>query len=162
MVEVLTRPKHIGVWLSGGTSISQLHLSWVQILVRADIFSFLNSTRTHTVLCSYFLVWIWEWLVIFLVRMLSLNNVHKNSLWDLWGLRLGDCLSFFNRELGFHVDVPQVLLLVSGLCKMSRLRRLYINENELDFQGIPPGMGKLGAMEIFSAADNQVQFWIKP
>ena len=31
-----------------------------------------------------------------------------------------------------------------------------MNENELDFQGIPPGMGKLGAMEIFSAADNQV------
>ena len=43
-----------------------------------------------------------------------------------------------------------------GLCKLSRLRRLYVNENELDFQGIPPGMGKLGAMEIFSAADNQV------
>jgi hypothetical protein len=44
---------------------------------------------------------------------------------------------------------------------LSRLRRLYVNENELDFQGIPPGMGKLGAMEIFSAADNQVQLFLK-
>ena len=48
-----------------------------------------------------------------------------------------------------------------GLCKLSRLRRLYVNENELDFQGIPPGMGKLGAMEIFSAADNQVGIFLK-
>ena len=57
---------------------------------------------------------------------------------------------------------PFMFYVFSGLCKLSRLRRLYVNENELDFQGIPPGMGKLGAMEIFSAADNQVRVYAQP
>ena len=37
------------------------------------------------------------------------------------------------------------------------MRKLYLNENQLDFEGIPSGMGKLVGLEIFSAADNQVR-----
>jgi len=32
-----------------------------------------------------------------------------------------------------------------------------LNENDLDFEGIPPGVGKLSALETFSAADNKLE-----
>ena len=38
-----------------------------------------------------------------------------------------------------------------------QLKKLYVNENELDFEGIPSGIGKLVEMQIFSAADNQLE-----
>lgn len=47
--------------------------------------------------------------------------------------------------------------LPSSLCKVSTLRRLYVNANELDFEGIPSGIGKLSRLEIFSAAHNQLE-----
>ena len=43
------------------------------------------------------------------------------------------------------------------LCKLEHVRRLYLNENELDFDGIPSGIGKLGALEVFSAAYNKLE-----
>ncbi len=51
----------------------------------------------------------------------------------------------------------QIVSLPSGLCKLSKLRKLYLNENKLDFEGIPSGVGKLGALEVFAAADNQLE-----
>ncbi len=45
----------------------------------------------------------------------------------------------------------------AALCKLPRLRKLYLNDNLLDFEGIPSGIGKLGALEIFAAADNQLE-----
>lgn len=47
--------------------------------------------------------------------------------------------------------------LPSTICKIATLRRLFVNNNELDFQGIPSGIGKLGRLEIFSAAHNQLE-----
>ncbi|KAB7507509.1 Protein flightless-1 [Armadillidium nasatum] len=37
------------------------------------------------------------------------------------------------------------------------MRRLFLNENELDFDGIPSGIGKLGKLEVFSAAHNKLE-----
>lgn len=47
--------------------------------------------------------------------------------------------------------------LPSSLCKIYTLRRLYVNDNKLDFEGIPSGIGKLGALEVFSAANNELE-----
>lgn len=47
--------------------------------------------------------------------------------------------------------------LPSALCKLAKLRQLYVNDNQLNFDGIPSGIGKLGALEIFSAANNQLE-----
>lgn len=47
--------------------------------------------------------------------------------------------------------------LPSSLCKITSLRRLYVNDNELDFEGIPSGIGKLCSLEVFSAAHNQLE-----
>jgi hypothetical protein len=40
---------------------------------------------------------------------------------------------------------------------LTKIRKLFLNENQLDFNGIPSGIGKLVALEIFSAADNLLE-----
>lgn len=47
--------------------------------------------------------------------------------------------------------------LPASLCKLMCLRRLYVNNNQLDFDGIPSGIGKLGYLEVFSASNNQLE-----
>ncbi|KAK7501988.1 hypothetical protein BaRGS_00006740 [Batillaria attramentaria] len=41
--------------------------------------------------------------------------------------------------------------------KLTSLRKLYLNCNQLDFEGIPPNIGKLHDLEIFSAAKNNLE-----
>lgn len=47
--------------------------------------------------------------------------------------------------------------LPAAVCKLGFLRRLYVDENEIDFEGVPSGIGKLGALEIFSASSNHIE-----
>ncbi|KAI1292098.1 Protein flightless-1 [Halotydeus destructor] len=47
--------------------------------------------------------------------------------------------------------------LPTSLCKLSKLKRLFLNDNQLDFEGIPSGIGKLLNLEVFSAANNQLE-----
>jgi Leucine-rich repeat (LRR) protein len=47
--------------------------------------------------------------------------------------------------------------LPASLCKVMTLCRLYVNDNQLDFEGIPSGIGKLSNLEVFSAANNQLE-----
>lgn len=47
--------------------------------------------------------------------------------------------------------------LPASLCKLQNLRRLHVDDNQLDFEGIPSGIGKLGALEVFSAANNLLE-----
>lgn len=47
--------------------------------------------------------------------------------------------------------------LPASLCKLTQLRRLYLNDNKLDFEGIPSGIGKLCCLEIFSASNNLLE-----
>ncbi|SPP86887.1 blast:Protein flightless-1 [Drosophila guanche] len=51
----------------------------------------------------------------------------------------------------------QLTALPAALCKLSKLRRLFVNDNKLNFEGIPSGIGKLGALEVFSAANNLLE-----
>ncbi|KAJ0176501.1 hypothetical protein K1T71_007680 [Dendrolimus kikuchii] len=44
-----------------------------------------------------------------------------------------------------------------SLCKLQNLRRLHVDDNKLDFEGIPSGIGKLGNLEVFSAANNLLE-----
>ncbi|RWS11681.1 protein flightless-1-like protein [Dinothrombium tinctorium] len=47
--------------------------------------------------------------------------------------------------------------LPSELCKLSKLRRLYISYNNIDFDGIPSGIGKLCNLEVFVASNNNLE-----
>lgn len=44
-----------------------------------------------------------------------------------------------------------------SICKILTLRNLYLNDNQLDFDGIPSGIGKLLSLQIFSAAKNRLE-----
>ncbi|CAL4062789.1 unnamed protein product [Meganyctiphanes norvegica] len=48
-------------------------------------------------------------------------------------------------------------VLPSQLCKLDKLKRLMVNENQLDFEGIPSGIGKLASLVVFSAAHNRLE-----
>lgn len=43
------------------------------------------------------------------------------------------------------------------LCRVVSLRKLYLNNNVLTFNGIPSGIGKLSNLEVFSAAHNNLE-----
>lgn len=45
----------------------------------------------------------------------------------------------------------------STLHKLSSLKKLYVNGNELDFEGIPASIGKLPNLEVFSASNNNIE-----
>ncbi|XP_023344300.1 protein flightless-1 isoform X2 [Eurytemora carolleeae] len=51
----------------------------------------------------------------------------------------------------------KITSLPGSLCKLFKLKKLYVCENQLDFEGIPAGIGKLSCLEIFSAADNNLE-----
>lgn len=50
-----------------------------------------------------------------------------------------------------------VLCFQSAICKLSKLKKLYLNSNKLDFDGIPSGIGKLGSLEEFMASNNNLE-----
>lgn len=68
-------------------------------------------------------------------------------------LVIEDCQKLESLNLSYN----KLNALPASLCKLSYLRRLYVNNNELDFDGIPSGIGKLGALEIFSASNNHLE-----
>lgn len=45
----------------------------------------------------------------------------------------------------------------SAICKLAKLKKLYINSNKLDFDGVPPGVGKLSSLTEFMAANNNLE-----
>lgn len=45
----------------------------------------------------------------------------------------------------------------SAICKLSKLKKLYVNTNKLDFDGVPPGIGKLSSLTEFMAANNNLE-----
>ena len=45
----------------------------------------------------------------------------------------------------------------STVCKLAKLKKLYLNSNKLDFDGIPSGVGKLSCLVEFMAANNNLE-----
>lgn len=66
-------------------------------------------------------------------------------------------IEFWQKIETINLSHNKLTALPVSLCKLSSLRRLYVNDNQLDFEGIPSGIGKLGCLEIFSAANNQLE-----
>jgi hypothetical protein len=54
-------------------------------------------------------------------------------------------------------DVFFYAQLQGSLCRLEHLRKLYVNSNSLDFNGIPAGIGKLYDLEVFSASNNNLE-----
>ena len=50
-----------------------------------------------------------------------------------------------------------IIVCQASLCRLENLRKLYVNSNQLDFNGIPAGIGKLYNLEVFSASNNNLE-----
>lgn len=57
----------------------------------------------------------------------------------------------------FNICRNKLTAIPASLCKIVTLRRLYLNDNQLDFEGIPSGIGKLSSLQVFSAANNRLE-----
>lgn len=51
----------------------------------------------------------------------------------------------------------QLRSLPSSLCNLPHLRRLYVDSNLLESNGLPEDLGQLPALELFSASDNLLE-----
>lgn len=45
----------------------------------------------------------------------------------------------------------------SAICKLSKMKKLYVNSNKIDFDGLPSGVGKLSNLVEFMAANNNLE-----
>ncbi|VDL90935.1 unnamed protein product [Schistocephalus solidus] len=89
---------------------------------------------------------------VFQLRSLRKLDVSRNSITDL--SMLTD--NWPNLEY-LNLSFNQLLCLPSGLTRLTKLRKLYINNNQLKFDGIPSGIGKLNDLEVFDAAHNLLE-----
>ncbi|CRL07521.1 CLUMA_CG020486, isoform A [Clunio marinus] len=90
--------------------------------------------------------------VIYNLVNLKRLNVSDNEIKDV-----SPNIEALQKLESLNLSRNEITSLPSSLCKLAKLRRLYVNDNQLNFDGIPSGIGKLGALEIFSAANNQLE-----
>lgn len=90
--------------------------------------------------------------VIYNLINLKRFNVSENDIKDIsLSIEMLQKLEILNLSRNELTALPNTI------CKLSKLRQLYINENMINFDGIPSGIGKLGSLEVFSAACNQLE-----
>lgn len=87
----------------------------------------------------------------------QLSNLKRLNLSENEITELSSAIELWQKLETLNLSHNKLTSLPSSLCKISTLRRLYVNDNQLDFKGIPSGIGKLGRLEIFSAAHNQLE-----
>ncbi|XP_060528403.1 protein flightless-1 [Cylas formicarius] len=87
----------------------------------------------------------------------SLPNLKRLNLSDNEITEISTAMEFWQKLETLNISHNKLSSLPASLCKLALLRRLYVNDNQLDFEGIPSGIGKLGCLEIFSAAHNQLE-----
>uniref|UniRef100_A0AAQ4QXE9 FLII actin remodeling protein n=1 Tax=Gasterosteus aculeatus aculeatus TaxID=481459 RepID=A0AAQ4QXE9_GASAC len=86
---------------------------------------------------------------------LSCNDLTRlpECLYSLSSLKRLNLSSNQISELSLCIDQSRV----SAICKLAKLKKLYINSNKLDFDGVPPGVGKLSSLTEFMAANNNLE-----
>lgn len=90
----------------------------------------------------------------------ALNNLINLKRLNLSGNKIVDIsinIEHLQKLETLNLSRNEIIALPQTLCKLSQLRRLYVNDNQLNFDGIPSGIGKLGNLEIFSASNNHLE-----
>uniref|UniRef100_A0A2K6UQH1 FLII actin remodeling protein n=1 Tax=Saimiri boliviensis boliviensis TaxID=39432 RepID=A0A2K6UQH1_SAIBB len=78
---------------------------------------------------------------------LSSNQITELSL----------CIDQWVHVETLNLSRNQLTSLPSAICKLGKLKKLYLNSNKLDFDGLPSGIGKLTNLEEFMAANNNLE-----
>ncbi|KAK7075215.1 hypothetical protein SK128_020054 [Halocaridina rubra] len=89
---------------------------------------------------------------IYTLRNLKRLNVSDNEI-----VEVGTNIENWSKLEVLNLCRNQLTALPSQICKLETLRRLMVNENQLDFEGIPSGIGKIVGLEVFSAAHNHLE-----
>ncbi|CAF4932515.1 unnamed protein product [Pieris macdunnoughi] len=87
----------------------------------------------------------------------SLQNLKRLNLSDNEISEISSAMDIWQKLESFNLSRNKLTALPASLCKLQNLRRLHVDDNKLDFEGIPSGIGKLGALEVFSAANNLLE-----
>lgn len=90
--------------------------------------------------------------VIFNLINLKRLNISDNNIREL-----SPNIEMLQKLETLNLSRNEIHLLPVTLCKLGKLRKLYVNDNNLNFDGIPSGIGKLGSLEIFSASNNKLE-----
>lgn len=87
----------------------------------------------------------------------SLQNLKRLNLSDNEITEVSSAMDIWQKLESLNLSRNKLTTLPASLCKLQNLRRLHVDDNKLDFEGIPSGIGKLGNLEVFSAANNQLE-----
>ena len=91
----------------------------------------------------------------------AVNSLAALELLDVSDNELSELPSNISESLSrletLNVSRNALTCLPVSVVRLSRLRRLYLNSNQISFDGLPAGIGKLSQLEIFSAADNKLK-----
>lgn len=87
----------------------------------------------------------------------NLPNLKRLNLSENTITELSSSVENWQRLEVLNLSRNELTALPASLCKLMQLRRLYLNDNRLDFEGIPSGIGKLCSLEIFSASNNLLE-----
>ncbi|XP_013145269.1 PREDICTED: protein flightless-1 [Papilio polytes] len=87
----------------------------------------------------------------------SLQNLKRLNLSDNEITEVSSAMDIWQNLQCLNLSRNKLTALPASLCKLQNLRRLHVDDNQLDFEGIPSGIGKLGSLEVFSAANNLLE-----
>uniref|UniRef100_A0A3P8WVE8 Protein flightless-1 homolog n=1 Tax=Cynoglossus semilaevis TaxID=244447 RepID=A0A3P8WVE8_CYNSE len=87
----------------------------------------------------------------------SLGSLKRLNLSSNQISELSLCIDQWSQLETLNMSRNQLTSLPSAICKLSKLKKLYLNSNKLDFDGVPPGVGKLSSLTEFMAANNNLE-----
>ncbi|XP_061404847.1 protein flightless-1 homolog [Lethenteron reissneri] len=87
----------------------------------------------------------------------ALSTLRRLNLSDNQISEMSLCMDHWTNMETLNLSRNKLVMLPMAVCKLSKLRKLFINSNSLNFEGIPSGIGKLQNLEQFSAANNSLE-----
>ncbi|XP_061411442.1 protein flightless-1 homolog [Lethenteron reissneri] len=87
----------------------------------------------------------------------TLSALRRLNLSDNQITELSLCMDQWTQLQTLNLSRNQLTSLPSSISKLAKLRKLFVNSNRLDFEGIPSSVWKLGNLEQFVAADNNLE-----
>ncbi|PFX31861.1 Protein flightless-1-like [Stylophora pistillata] len=89
---------------------------------------------------------------VYLIASLKRVNLSHNLITEVSTL-----IDTWTQVETLNLSRNQLTGIPAALCKLVALKRLFINGNNINFEGLPTGIGKLYNLEVFMAACNKLE-----